>query len=707
MLKFKDGKSLAVIVVVAVFFSSAGAAPQQKAFTLEQVMSSPFPDWLTAAPAGGKVAWVFNASGARNIWVAEPAAGSGGYKARAVTNYLEDDGQDVGELSWTPDASAIAYTRGGDFENGGTYPNPRSFTAGIEQAIWIMTLGGGAPRRLGEGHSPAVSPKGDNVAFIYKDQVWLAKLTGSEKAAQLIHSKGKVDSLRWSPDGSSLAFVSTRGDHSFIGVYDFQNNVLRYLDPSVDRDMEPVWSPDGKQIAFIRLPANREAFAFGPKRTAQPWSIRIADVATGAGREIWKAEEGRGSVFRRVPADNQLFWGADGRLIFPWERDGWTHLYSVSAQGGKAELLTPGEFEVEHTSLSPDRSEVLFASNQNDIDRRHIWRVGVAGGQPTAVTSGTGIEWSPVMASDDKTIVVLRSDARWPARPGIVDGKGDLQDLAPESIPSDFPAASLVVPQPVIISSADGMRIHGQLFLPANLKPGERHPAVVFFHGGSRRQMLLGWHYMAYYHNAYALNQYLVSKGYVVLSVNYRSGIGYGMEFREALNYGATGASEYNDVVGAGLYLRSRPEVDPQRIGLWGGSYGGYLTAMGLARSSDLFAAGVDMHGVHDWNLEIHNFVPAYDPDANPNVARLAFDSSPLASVKTWRSPVLLIQGDDDRNVPFSENVHLAEALRKQGVYFEELVFPDEIHEFLLHRTWLAAYHATADFFDRKLASRH
>src|SRR5579859_8212890 len=186
MLKFKEGKKLGVIVVVAAFLCSPCAAAQQKAFTLEQVMSSPFPDWLIAAPAGGKVAWVFNASGARNIWVAEPAAGSGGYKARAVTSYSEDDGQDVGELSWAPDASAIAYTRGGDFENGGTYPNPRSFTAGVEQAVWIVTLGDGAPRRLGEGHSPAVSPKGDSVAFIYKNQVWQAKLTGSEKAAQLI-----------------------------------------------------------------------------------------------------------------------------------------------------------------------------------------------------------------------------------------------------------------------------------------------------------------------------------------------------------------------------------------------------------------------------------------------------------------------------------------------------------------------------------------
>ena len=215
--------------------------------------------------------------------------------------------------------------------------------------------------------------------------------------------------------------------------------------------------------------------------------------------------------------------------------------------------------------------------------------------------------------------------------------------------------------------------------------------------------MLLGWHYMAYYHNAYAMNQYLASRGYVVLSLNYRSGIGYGLDFREALEYGPSGASEFNDVEGAGLYLRQRTNVDPNRIGLWGGSYGGYLTALGLARASDLFACGVDLHGVHDWNLEVENWMPSYDPTARQEAARLAWESSPLASVKTWRSPVLLVQGDDDRNVPFSEMVRLVEALRKQGVEFQQLVFPDEIHDFLRHRTWLAAYHAASNFFDQHL----
>ena len=214
--------------------------------------------------------------------------------------------------------------------------------------------------------------------------------------------------------------------------------------------------------------------------------------------------------------------------------------------------------------------------------------------------------------------------------------------------------------------------------------------------------MLLGWHYMDYYNNAYAMNQYLASLGYVVLAVNYRSGIGYGLDFREALNYGATGASEFNDVLGAGLYLRTRPDVDPKRIGLWGGSYGGYLTALGLARASDLFAAGVDFHGVHDWN-DVIQFRQAYDPRNDENAARIAFESSPMASISTWRSPVLLIHGDDDRNVPFHETVMLVEALRKQGVQFEELIFPDEIHGFLTEKRWLQAYHAAADFLAKHL----
>jgi dipeptidyl aminopeptidase/acylaminoacyl peptidase len=685
--------------LATVWLFSAATLLAEKPFTLEQALSNPFPDSLVAAPAGGSVAWDMNARGARNVWVASPPD----YRGHPVTHFSEDDGQDINQLRWTTDGQSIVFVRGGDFDMGREAPNPRSNPEGVEQAVWIVSIDGGNPRKLGEGHDPAISPKGDRIAFLTKGQIWWAPLDGHGKAEQAVHSRGTAQSLRWSADGLKLAFVSSRGDHAFIGVFDPAAKSLAYADPGVDHDSEPVWSPDSRQIAFIRIPASHDPFAFGPKIAADAWSIRIADVATGAGRELWRAAAGRGSVFHPMVAESQLLW-ANGRLVFPFERTGWVHLYSVPVAGGAALELTPGDFEVEHVTLSPNGREVVFSSNQADIDRRHLWKVAVDRAAPSQVTTGEGIEWSPVATSGNDAVAFLHSDARRPPRAAIILGAGAPKDLAPDALPPDFPSDQLTVPQAVTISAADGLRIHGQLFLPHNLRAGERRPALIFFHGGSRRQMLLGWHYMYYYSNAYAMNQYLASRGFIVLSVNYRSGIGYGSDFREAVNYGARGASEFNDVIGAGLYLRSRPDVDPARIGLWGGSYGGYLTALGLARASDLFAAGVDFHGVHDWNVVIGNFVSGYDPQKQQEAARVAFESSPMAAVKQWRSPVLLIHGDDDRNVPFSETVTLVEALRKQGVEFEELIFPDEVHDFLTHAHWLQAYHAAAEFLERHLA---
>jgi len=696
-----------VTVVVATAFPVIpviGANDTAQGFTIQQALSAPFPTELIAAPAKSRVAWVFNSQGWRNIWVAEPLKGGKDYVSHQITDYSADDGQDVGELAWAPDGESIAYVRGGDLEfSEKPYPNPAEITSGVEQDVWIASVKGGEPRKIGEGHSPAISPKGDSVAYILKGQVWLANLNGNQKPEQLIHSRGETSSLRWSPDGGFLAFVSNHGDHRFVGLFSLQSKSLTYVDPSTDRDRDPVWSPDGKNLAFIRTPSARDNLLFGPKRTGAPWSIHVYDIESRKGQEVWRASEGRGSVFREVVAENQLLWGVGNRLVFPWEKDGWTHLYSVTASGGTATLLTPGDFEVEYVAQSPDRQTVVYSSNQGDIDRRHVWKVLVDGGRPQALTSGTGIETAPAVGNDSRTVFVLASDAKLPMYPAVLESE-TLRGIAPKTVPGDFPRNQMVTPQQVIFSAADGMQIHGQLFLPANSGSG-RHPAVVFFHGGSERQMLLGWHYMYYYSNAYGMNQFLASRGYVVLSINYRSGIGYGLDFREALNYGATGASEYNDVQGAAMYLRSRADVDPNKIAAWGGSYGGYLTALALARSSDLYAAGVDLHGVHDWNEELKNWSPTYDPAAHSDAARLAWESSPLASVRDWRSPILLIQGDDDRNVPFSQTVDLAGALRKQGVQFEELVFPDEIHDFLLYRNWVAAYTAAADFLDRHLNS--
>ncbi len=672
-------------------------------FTIDQVMSAPFASSVLTSPTGNRVAWLLNEKGERNIWV----AAAPDWVGHKLTTFTRDDGQDIDELAWGADSSYLLFARGGDFENGGENPNPDWNASKPDQSIWKLALDGSPARKLTEGRGPTISSKLDLVAFIRGGQIFTMRTSG-EEVKNAVTQKGVAEGLRWSPDGTALAFETNRQNHSFIGIYRPADRTVVYLDPSVDHDSDPVWSPDGTKIAFLRTPAR--GYVFEARREGEPWSIRVADAKTGMGHEVFRAKPGPGSVFHRIEAGQQVFWASGDRLVFPWELTGWCHLYSIPATDENYSELTPGEGEVEHVSISNDGKTMFYSSNIGDIDRRHLWEVSVASGStPKQVTRGEDIQWSPMSTTDGSALLFLASSYNEKAHAAVRTADGHIKALAPESTPSDYPAAALVRPQPVMITAADGMVIHGQLFLPKESN-GQRHPALIFFHGGSRRQMLLGFHYMYYYSNAYAMNQYLASQGYVVLSANYRSGIGYGLNFREAINYGARGGSEFNDVIGAGLFLKARADVDPKRIGVWGGSYGGYLTAMALSRASDLFAAGVDFHGVHDWSARggvITRSAPVSgDPEAvqaQQEAARIAFESSPMASVKTWKSPVLLIHGDDDRNVDFSQTVILAEALRNRHVYFEQLIIPNEIHDFLMYRSWVTAYKAAADFFARKL----
>ena len=692
-------KCVSLVLAMVCFVPRAWA---QKSVTLEELMSAPFPENLTAAKTGNRIAWTFNQEGKRNIWVAEGPT----FAARRLTPYLVDDGQPISSVNFSLDGNAIVYVRGEGKNAAGQFPNPTSNPAGTEQTVWSAAWSGGAPRRVDAGDSPKISAKGV-VAYVRDGQIWVAPLDGGEKPKQLI-VRGQNHSEEWSPNGSQLVFVSTRGDHSFIGLYDVDAKTVRFLAPSVDTDSDAVWSLDSKRIAFVRRPAEPRDTPTGyflqPDKP-HPWAIWVAEVSSGNAREIWHSSaspEGSYPFMAKDTGGGVIRWAADNHLLIASEEDGWQHLYSLSTEGGAPRLLTPGKCEVEQWSLTPDKKNVLFNSNCNDVDRRHLWSVGIGGDHLSQWTKLRSIEWSPVALPDGKTVAYLRSDATVPPAPVITTMAdhgtvfGRLQKLS-----DDFPADSLVEPEQVTFRADDGLEIHGQLFLPANAKAGEKKPALVFMHGGPIRQMLLGWHYMYYYANAYAMNEYLASRGYIVLSVNYRSGIGYGRAFREAPGRAGRGASEYKDIVAAGKYLQGRADVDPSRVGLWGGSYGGFLTAMGLARNSDIFAAGVDFHGVHDWPTD--NWDGKNIP---PELTKLAHESSPVTSVDTWKSPVLFIHGDDDRNVYFTQTVDLVARLRARGVIIEQLVFPDDVHDFLLHRNWLAGYHATSDFFDRHLKQR-
>jgi Tol biopolymer transport system component/dienelactone hydrolase len=691
------------LLVLAVMVSSAAVSlPQlaaaQNPFTLEQILSAPFAADLIAAKKVNRIAWTLDEQGKRNVWVAEGPV----FQARRLTSYLTDDGQEISQLSFSEDGNSLVYVRGGEKNPAGQYPNPTSDPIGVTQTVWVVPWAGGEPRKVDAGHSPKISARG-TIAYIRDGQVWLTSLDRNDKPTQLF-VRGQNHSDQWSPDGSRLAFVSSRGDHSFIAVYDVATKSISYLAPSVDSDSDPTWSLDGKRIAFVRRPAEPrdtpQGYFIEPDRP-HPWSIWIADIASTTAREIWHSSTSPQGSFPYMADDTGggvINWVANNAIVIASEEDGWQHLYALSAEGGAPQLMTPGECEVEQWSFSPDRTKVIFNSNCEDIDRRHLWAVEIGANRAAQFTHLTGIEWSPVVAANGVDLFYLGSDAQHPSKVFRTSSHPDRITATLTDTPTDFPVDQLVIPQQVIFRASDGLEIHGQLFVPRNAKPGEKLPGLVFMHGGSMRQMLLGWHYMYYYSNTYAMNQYLASHGYVVLSVNYRSGIGYGRAFREAPGRAGRGATEYRDVVAAGKFLQARPDVDPARVGLWGGSYGGFLTAMGLAHNSDIFAAGVDFHGVHDWPTD--NWDGKNIP---PELTKLAHDSSPVSAVDTWKSPVLFIHGDDDRNVYFAQTVDLVARLRARGVTVEQLIFPDEIHDFLLHRDWLAGYHAESDFFDRQL----
>jgi len=697
---FPRCESIALLLVFVPSVFSAHAATSE-AFALEQVMSSPFPSNLVAASRSGRVAWVFDAKGVRNLWVADAP----NFAARRVTHYEGDEGLPIASLRITGDGRTLVYVRGSETSEG-RVADPTNGVWSRKQQVWAIDVDAGTPRMLGEmgcGEEECedveLSPDGQFAVWAARKQLWIAPVTAATPAHQLTDLRGDNAGPQWSPDGRQIALVSARGDHSFIAIYDFGRDRVRYLAPSADRDGMPRWSPDGRRIAFVRLPGVREKLPLIPVRPV-PWAIWVADAAGGEAKEIWHSGKEATDSFPQGSAEKSFHFAGNDQLLFASEQDGWNHLYSVAASGGAPALLTPGSFEVEDVALSPDRRSVILSSNQQDVDRRHLWRVSLEGGKPQPLTQGETMEWSPVETGLGGQVVCLGSSATVPAMPIHVTPQGR-ELMGQEALPADFPSRQLVVPRQVVFKSEDGLEIHGQLFVSAGrTQPG---PALIFTHGGPVRQMMLGFHYMYYYHNAYAMNQYLASQGYVVLSVNYRLGIMYGRSFREADNASWRGAAEYKDVVAGAKFLQSQATVDPKKIGLWGGSYGGYLTALGLARNSDLFAAGVDMHGVHDWSV----FLPRWEnrpgaPDAK-EAEKLAFDSSPDAAVSGWKSPVLLIHGDDDRNVPFGQTVDLAQRLREQHVPFDELIFPDETHDFLMWEDWIRAYKATASFFDRNL----
>ena len=689
-------------VVLAVLFFFVVSHALEAQVSIEQLLSVPFYSTITVSPNGASVAWVKNERGVRNIQVADTS----NVRVKNLTSFTEDDGQEITNLEWSPDASALYFVRGNSPQVRATVShNPAHLMDGTTPTIWKVIIGSRKVEKVAAGTNPLVSPNGERLCFLRNGQIFIKSLVDTTSPRQMFAVRGSCSNLRWSPSSLQLAFVSARADHSFVVIYDFVKKDYSYFEPAVDQDIAPSWSPDGSQLAFLHIQRTVEMVAFSmPHRETSPWSIKVVDISSEKTRTVFTADAGSGSVYTPHNGQEQLNWSASSdRLFFCWEKTGWQQLYSVLSSGvTKAVQITNGEFEVDEVNTSRDHSTLMFNSNQNDMDRKHLWRVDTDGDKfrLTQLTNGNSIEALFQLSPDGKKVFYIYTDGRMPTRVAILS-KGEKHFIT--QLDANISQGQLIEPSALTLKAADGVSFYNQIFYPKDFKKDHSHRAIIFIHGGSRRQMLMGYHPSLYYSNAYSLSQYFTSQGYVALHVNYRSGTGYGRDFREALNFGASGASEFRDVEAAGEWLKANAGVDASKIVVWGGSYGGYLTAHALARRSDLFAAGADIHGVHNWNTSIPTFTPEYDSLRYPTIGALAYKSSPIYFVDGWKSPVLMIHGDDDANVNFGETMYLQRVLRTKKVETELLVIPDEVHSFLRFKSWLTAYTAIADFFERKI----
>jgi dipeptidyl aminopeptidase/acylaminoacyl peptidase len=704
-------KRFPVIVIAAVLAvvglapgapGRTGASGAEPPFTLQDVLATPYPSGLVAAAKVDRIAWIMNDRGARNVWT----AAAPDFRPVNLTGFARDEVFEIDEVRLTDDGRTAVFVKGGSPNAAGWVTNSDSDPDGREQAVWAVRTDGGRPWRVAAGSEPVLAPDGLSALLVKDGLIYRASLAPRQDPGQapapelLFRAAGRNGTPRWSPDGGRIAFVSNREDHSYIGVFDPARRKIVWIAPGVDRDGEPRWSADGTRIAFIRRPGLMfDAAAAGEFRARGPadLAIWVAETATGKAREVWRAPKGS----PRVYAFRGFEVAGNGRILFTAEREEWNHVFAMPLDGGPLEDITPGDGSVEHLGLTGDGTTLFFSSNQGDLHGRRIWKVATAGGKAVPLTPRDAIGTLPVALASGRGAAFLHATAVRPTSVATIPAAGGkVEIVAPRELPAEFPAKEIVTPQLVIVKAADGLEIPCQLFLPKGAKPGDRRPAVVYTHGGPIRQMLLGWHYMEFYSEAYGINQYFAGRGYVVISINYRSGIGYGRSFREAPNCGLEGAAEYQDVLAGAGYLRTRPEVDPERIGAWGLSYGGLLTAMALARDSGIFKVGVDMAGVHDWSQMRWGRLD----EARRKVAR---ESSPVASVDAWTSPVLFIHGDDDRNVAFQQTTDIVQRLRAKGdVAIELMIAPDEPHEFLLQANRMEAYERTFEFIDRHIGKK-
>jgi dipeptidyl aminopeptidase/acylaminoacyl peptidase len=699
-------KTLALLAWLAAFAQSEGK------LDIEALLAIRHPSGAVWSPDGSRIAFLWDRAGAQNLYVVDRVSGW----PEPLTDYASGL---MSEPFWSLDGKALYFEREGE--------------------LWsVIAQKGSAPKAVFGTVGPEMesrpSPDGTQVAFLRLGDVWVKDLESSRErrlTVTLVAESGLV----WSPDGKRLAFGFARATpredvQPFVG----EKIAFRRLEQE-PAEVGVVSVSGGEVVSVASSPQSEES----PRWIDDTRLVLERFSSDYRAREILAANVVTGAVETLHQERDEKFWslsflGAeprpspDGRWVaFLSDESGWDGLYVVSSSGGTARRITEDGEDVRRYSWSPEGSRLAFDTNRSHPGQRHLAVADVsdpARSRVSILTEGRGTNtqetsaggfvlvhekggWSP----DGQRLLFQHTDPGSPADLRWIETdktNGGAHHELTQSLPPTVDRARLVEPQLVHYPSTDGREVPAYLFVPPDLDRSRKHPAIVWIHGDGIAQNYDGWHVRRDYAVYYGFHQYLAQQGYVVLAPDYRGSVGYGREWRVA-PYRDLGGLDYEDVAAGVPYLESLLYVDTDRVGVWGLSYGGFLTLQALTRDPELFRCGVDVAGVQDFRDWFRDpggnwvFGRLGDPRENPAAY---LQAAPIERVDRIARPLLVLHGTADVNVPFLESVKLVDELTKKGKDFDFVVYPGEFHYFHREHVLRDFFRRVEEFFDRHLRER-
>ncbi len=589
--------------------------------------------------------------------------------------------------------------------------------------LYLVATAGGPVHRLTKTKAVESNPQfsfdATRIAFTQSGQLYVMVLGGGliEQKTD-IKSPASLQGFEWSPDGKHLAYaVQTKPERSqvlpnysgqFVTAPPFPRSVAedepemqqlyivassgdnpaRLLDMGHDSYAvrSPKWSPDSKKLIILTQSKNYKSE-----------EIRVVDAGSGVPVTVFKQTDDRWIEISDAGWDQQ-----SKELWFTSDQPGFKQLYVVKADGTNLHQLTKGNWEIHNDPFSHSPqwigNFIYYSSTGKSTAERQFYRVDASGGNPEQLSSreGLNIGW---ISEDGEKRALMEADSRNPFDL-YVDGSQITKSPLPEFYQTKW-AETRYLSYP---SPKDHKPVAARLMLPPGFNPDDPkqtpRPAIVYIHGsGYATSILKQWG--SYQELRYAFNNYLASRGYVILEMDYRGSTGYGRDWRSGVYLDMAGP-DLEDVLGGVEYLRSLKNIDMKNVGIWGWSYGGFMTSAALFKAPGVFKAGAAFSGVYDWR----NYNAGYTderlttPAENPEAYRR---SSPIYFSGQLQDHLLILHGIVDSNVLFQDAVQLSEKLIREGKTFEESYYPEENHAFVRDESLQNAFGKAAAFFDTNL----